>query len=78
MAREPSYPKDAPVTPAKGDAAPSPKPTPRPEPRSDKGAAENKGDSKRTKHLMAGAAIGIGSAAIVAALLYANRKRDRS
>ncbi len=31
--------------------------------------------SKRTKHLMAGAAIGIGSAALVAALLYANRSR---
>lgn len=30
--------------------------------------------SKRTKHLVAGAAIGIGSAALVAALLYANRK----
>ncbi|HEX8573394.1 MAG TPA: hypothetical protein VF759_11650 [Allosphingosinicella sp.] len=34
--------------------------------------------SKRTKHLMAGAAIGIGSAALVAALLYAkNRRNDR-
>jgi len=32
---------------------------------------------KRTKHLVTGAAIGIGSAAIVAALLYANRSRDR-
>ena len=31
--------------------------------------------SRRTKHLMAGAAIGIGSAALVAALLYANRSR---
>ena len=31
--------------------------------------------SKRTKHLVAGAAIGIGSAALVAALLYANRSR---
>jgi hypothetical protein len=31
--------------------------------------------SKRTRHLVAGAAIGIGSAAIVAALLYANRSR---
>ena len=30
---------------------------------------------KRTKHLVAGAAIGIGSAALVAALLYANRSR---
>ena len=33
--------------------------------------------SKRTKHPVTGAAIGIGSAAIVAALLYANRSRDR-
>jgi hypothetical protein len=70
MAREPSYPKDAPVAPAKGAEAPSPPPT---------DAGESKpADSKRTKHLMAGAAIGIGSAALVAALLYANRsRRDR-
>jgi hypothetical protein len=77
MAREPSYPKDAPVAPAKGDAAPAPKAAPAPAP-----AAADQGkpaESKRTKHLMTGAAIGIGSAAIVAALLYANRKsRDRS
>jgi hypothetical protein len=73
MAREPSYPKDAPVAPAKGETAAPPPPAPEP-------AAESKpADSKRTKHLMAGAAIGIGSAAIVAALLYANRKnRDRA
>lgn len=31
--------------------------------------------SKRTKHLVTGAAIGIGSAALVAALLYANKSR---
>ena len=29
----------------------------------------------RTKHIVTGAAIGIGSAALVAALLYANRAR---
>ena len=34
-----------------------------------------KGESRRTKHIVAGAAIGIGSAALVAALLYANRTR---
>jgi hypothetical protein len=36
--------------------------------------------SSRTKHIVTGAAIGIGSAALVAALLYANRARkaDRS
>jgi hypothetical protein len=32
-------------------------------------------ESGRTRHLMTGAAIGIGSAAIVAALLYANRSK---
>jgi hypothetical protein len=68
MAREPSYPKDAPVGSAKGDAAPAPQPAA-------SASLEGKGgDSKRTKHLVTGAAIGIGSAAIVAALLYANRK----
>jgi hypothetical protein len=32
-------------------------------------------DSSRTKRIVTGAAIGIGSAALVAALLYANRAR---
>jgi hypothetical protein len=73
MAREPHYPKDTPVTPAKGTAA-----TPPPEPKPVEDGQAKGGDSKRRKHLMAGAAIGIGSAAIVAALLYANRKRDRT
>jgi hypothetical protein len=44
-------------------------------------AEENKADLGRTRRLVKGAAIGIGSAAIVAALLYANRsarsKRSR-
>ena len=82
MAREPHYPKDVPVKPAKGEATPSPNPkpnpTPHPDPQPETGPTDNKAaDSRRKKHLMAGAAIGIGSAAIVAALLYANRKRDR-
>jgi hypothetical protein len=34
-----------------------------------------KPETSRTKHIVAGAAIGIGSAALVAALLYANRAR---
>ncbi len=63
MSRKPSYPKDAAV----GD-----------------GAAESGGTvpptgadaSKRKKHLVTGAAIGIGSAAIVAALLYAKRRKS--
>jgi hypothetical protein len=67
MARTPSYPKDAPVGSSEPDAAPAPK--------REAALADNKpADSKRTKHLVAGAAIGIGSAAIVAALLYANRR----
>ena len=67
MSRQPSYPKDAAV----GSEA--------------EGAGGAAGDgsaapdgSRRTKNLVAGAAIGIGSAAIVAALLYAKkRKSDR-
>ena len=47
----------------------------------DKAAANKaKDNSTRNKRLITGAAIGIGSAALVAALLYANRARksDRS
>jgi hypothetical protein len=42
--------------------------------------AKDKDSSSRNKRLITGAAIGIGSAALVAALLYANRARksDRS
>ncbi len=61
MSRQPSYPKDAAV----GDAAAG----------GGDGAPDKAGEGSKRKHLMAGAAIGIGSAAIVAALLYANRHR---
>jgi hypothetical protein len=65
MSRQPSYPKDAAVG---GEAAGATDVAP------EKGGE----GSRRTKHLMTGAAIGIGSAAIVAALLYAKkRKSDR-
>ena len=60
MSREPSYPDDAAVDPPAGAAAPE---------------QAKKPESRRTKHIVAGAAIGIGSAALVAALLYANRAR---
>jgi hypothetical protein len=60
MAREPSYPDDAPVDGPAGPAGPE----------QDKASG-----SKRTRQLVTGAAIGIGSAALVAALLYANRSR---
>ena len=83
MARTPSYPKDAPVAPPLG-APDTPSPSnpsrrarpgrpPKPAAASDEPPAA---DSKRTKHLVAGAAIGIGSAALVAALLYANRNKN--
>ena len=61
MAREPSYPDDAPVAPPAGAALPE----------------DKKPASARTKRLVTGAAIGIGSAALVAALLYANRSRGK-
>lgn len=63
MAREPSYPDDAPVGEAGGGDAKA-------------AAADDKATgSKRTRQMVTGAAIGIGSAALVAALLYANRSR---
>ena len=65
MAREPTYPEDAPVGDAAADSAPE----------SGEEAKAAKAEPNRAKHLMTGAAIGIGSAALVAALLYANRSR---
>jgi hypothetical protein len=67
MAREPRYPNDAAVGSAAAGAAAAAEPAA-------EGAGKT-GESKRTKRLVTGAAIGIGSAAIVAALLYANRSR---
>jgi alkylation response protein AidB-like acyl-CoA dehydrogenase len=65
MSRQPSYPKDAPVGEPAAESG-------------DDVAETGAEGSKRTKHLVAGAAIGIGSAALVAALLYAKkRKSDR-
>lgn len=64
MSREPTYPEDAAVG--------------QPEPAAEavQAAAASKAvDSNRTRHLVTGAAIGIGSAAIVAALLYTNRSK---
>ena len=40
-----------------------------------KAEPEKAGNNNRNKRLITGAAIGIGSAALVAALLYANRSR---
>lgn len=69
MPRQPSYPKDAPVDPQEPAAE------------AVRAAEASKAvGSSRTKHLVTGAAIGVGSAAIVAALLWANRskKGDKS
>ena len=67
MAREPTYPDDAPVG---GPAANDPAAPPAGTGKEDRPEAPN-----RTRHIVTGAAIGIGSAALVAALLYANRSR---
>jgi hypothetical protein len=79
MAREPHYPGESPVGAAKPDSESSARaPTPVGEAAAAAASAKSV-DGKRGKHLMTGAAIGIGSAAIVAALLYARRKgNDRS
>lgn len=67
MARKPSYPDDAPVGERAGEAGGS---------KAEAAGADDKaGGSKRTRQIVTGAAIGIGSAAVVAALLYANRSR---
>ena len=41
-------------------------------------AEKARDNSTRNKRLITGAAIGIGSAALVAALLYARRRNDRA
>ena len=62
MAAEPSYPDDAPVGKDK-----NPPNTP------DSEGAEKAAAPNRTRQIVTGAASGIGSAALVAALLYARR-----
>lgn len=63
MSREPSYPADANV--GSGEQS-----------RPERGAPTDA--QRRNQKIVKGAAIGIGSAAIVAALLYANRSKDRN
>jgi hypothetical protein len=62
MAAEPSYPDDAPV----GDGESKDK-------TQTEGGEDKPPSPNRTRHIVTGAAIGIGSAALVAALLYARR-----
>ena len=79
MAREPQYPAEGSIRAGKaasegGGEAIAAASAAREASGGDKGS-----EGKRSKHLVAGAAIGIGSAAIVAALLYARRGRtDKS
>ena len=72
MAREPSYPDDAPIGKPADKAAPVEAAG---SDSDDKAPDDKAGESRRTRHMVTGAAIGIGSAALVAALLYANRSR---
>ncbi len=71
MANEPTYPDDSPVGAPVGREPPSEQPAEAPKDRNPEG-------SGRTRQLVKGAALGIGSAAVVAALLYANRSRKGS
>ena len=70
MTAEPQYPDDAPI--GQPVAAPAPE-----APSADKEDAEAS-NARRTRQIVTGAAIGIGSAALVAALLYANRARKNN
>jgi hypothetical protein len=64
MSREPSYPEDATVEGAPASEA------------VERSASAKSVDPRRKKQFVkTGVAVGIGSAAIVAALLYANRNR---
>ena len=67
MDREPTYPKDMPVG--------GPAEAPQDSATTADIAEDPAGESNLTRNIVAGAALGIGSAALVAALLYANRSR---
>jgi hypothetical protein len=72
MSDEPTYPKEAVVGAGASEQHAN-------EPSTHQSGADAEGDGRRKKYVKAGVAVGIGSAAIVAALLYANRgkKHDR-
>jgi hypothetical protein len=65
MAREPTYPEAARVGDEESPAAEA----------VEAAKADKAAESRRTRQIVTGAAIGVGSAALVAALLYANRSR---
>jgi len=63
MPSDPSYPEDTPVGQPAAEAD------------GESGASKKADGANRTRKIVTGTAIGIGSAALVAALLYANRSR---
>jgi hypothetical protein len=77
MADEPSYPEEAAVGGDGAGTGSSPQAGPKPQESeaSQAAAAAKASKPDRTKQIVAGAALGIGSAALVAALLYANRSK---
>ncbi len=77
MSDEPTYPKDAPV----GSSTATEQAAGTGGGAAESGSSAGAGDDRRKKYVKAGVAVGIGSAAIVAALLYAGRGKkggDRS
>jgi hypothetical protein len=74
MARAPQYPADGSVGSGKGESERGGEAIAAASAAREASGGDKGPEAKRGKHLVAGAAIGIGSAAIVAALLYANRR----
>lgn len=78
MSGEPTFPKEAtPSGPGSAEDQPGPlnSDTPAAPPGTESAAAKDKADlAGRNRNLVTGAAIGIGSAALVAALMYARSK----
>jgi hypothetical protein len=62
-------------TPASDDTGGAGAPAPAQSEAAEAAAAAKASNPHRTKQIVAGAALGIGSAALVAALLYANRSK---
>jgi hypothetical protein len=74
MARAPHYPDEATVGSGKSASEATGEAVAAASAAREAAGGDKGPEGKRNKHLVAGAAIGIGSAAIVAALLYANRR----
>jgi len=76
MARAPQHPDEATVGSGKAGGEPTGEAVSAAAAAREASGGAKGAEGKRGKHLMAGAAIGIGSAAIVAALLYTRRGRN--